>query len=99
MGSSPKKPKNHLSPPLNNLGIFKLLLKTHTNTHKNMKTLNFATFNVNGITKIYNNDGSRTPSIIGLDLSNITTDCKYHDLVAIAVQETHLYKLENLQKK
>ena len=32
-----------------------------------MKTLNFATFNVNGIPKILNNDGSPKRSIIGLD--------------------------------
>ena len=62
-----------------------------------MKPLNFATLNARGLRKIRNNDGSPKSPAIGLDLTNITTDIKKHDIAAIAIQETHFGETEHLQ--
>ena len=60
-----------------------------------MRLLNFATFNIRGLRKIFNNEGSPT----GTDLTNIITDLKKHNIDAAAIQETHYKEAEILQKE
>ena len=60
-----------------------------------MRLLNFATFNVRGLRKIFNNEGSPT----GTDLTNIITDLKKHNIDAAALQETPYKEAEILQKE